>query len=199
MEKYRSRNFILRLYEDDTTHENALKKIMAEYDHIGILHNRDVWTKEDEKKDSTRKAGELKKAHYHIILKFRNAKWNTALAEDLGIEIRHMQEVRNFDNAMMYLLHYNDTDKAQYDITEVFGNLITRLNELLNKKEKSEGEKVVELIQFIRDFEGKLPITVFAKFCAENGYWAEFRRSGAIFCKIIDEHNNYYDEKRTSN
>ena len=48
---------------------------------------------------------------------------------------------------------------------------------------------MVELIQFIRQLEKILSITEFAEHCAKNGYWSEFRRSGAIFVKIIEEHN----------
>lgn len=97
---------------------------------------------------------------------------------------------------MQYLIHYNDKDKAQYSVEEVFGNLKTKLVESINKIEKSEGEKVAELIIFITDREDTISITEFAKYCALNGYWAEFRRSGSIFCKIIEEHNFYIQEKK---
>lgn len=68
--------------------------------------------------------------------------------------------------------------------------------ESINKVEKSEGEKVVELIEFIKNYDGRLSITEFASYCAQNGYWAEFRRSGAIFCKIIDEKNEQFQIKK---
>lgn len=189
-EKYRGRAHLLLLYPDNEQHLEALAKIQKSYDFAGIQHDKDTWTEDDEKKNPEHKAGELKKAHFHVVVRTQNATWNTALCKELGIEEKFCEQAKNIDNALQYLIHYNDTDKATYDIEEVFGSLKTKLKESINKVEKSEGEKVVELIQFIREYDGRLRITDFAEYCAKNGYWSEFRRSGAIFCKIIDEKNN---------
>lgn len=196
MKKYRSRTHMVLLYPDNEDHKKALDKIVKSYDHAGILHYKDSWTAEDEKENSERKAGDLKKAHYHIILRFNQATWSSAICKDLGIMEHYIEPVKNFDNALQYLIHYNDDNKAQYEIDDVFGNLKNRLVESINKISKSEGEKVVELIQFIKSFEGRLSISLFARYCAENGYWAEFRRSATIFLKIIDEHNETYVKRR---
>lgn len=184
-EKYRSRVHMLLLYPDNASHCDAMEKIKASYDYAAILHNKDVT---DE--------GELKKEHWHIVLRFNQAVWSSAICKDLGIEQNFIEDVKRFDNALQYLIHYNDTNKAQYNTDEVFGNLKPKLQESINKVEKSEGEKIVELIEFIKNYDGKLTITDFATFCANNGYWAEFRRSGAIFVKIIDEHNLMQMENR---
>lgn len=185
MQKFRSRTHMLLLYPDNSSHMEALYTIEKSYDYASILHYKDYT--ED---------GELKKAHYHIVVRFNQAKWNTALAKELNIEPNFIQEVRKFDNALQYLIHYNDKDKAQYEIKEVNGSLKTKLIESINKIEKSEGEKVAELIAFITDRNDTISITEFATYCAINGYWAEFRRSGSIFCKIIEEHNYYICEKK---
>lgn len=179
IEKYRARVHMLLLYPDCENHMQALEKIKQSYDYAMILHNRDV-TEE----------GELKKEHYHIVLRFNQAVWNTAIIKDLEIEDRFIEQVRKIDNALQYLLHYNDSDKVQYSIDEVSGNLKTKLIESINKIEKSEGEKVVELIEYIESQEEYISIKKFASYCAKNGYWSEFRRSASIFIKIIDDHNN---------
>ena len=189
MEKYRGRVHMLLLYPDNVQHMEAMQKISKSYDFGAILHDKDYWTEEDEKKNPEHKKGDLKKEHFHVIIRTQNATWNTALCKELGIEEKFCEQAKNIDNALQYLIHYNDTDKATYAIDEVFGSLKTKLTESINKVAKSEGEKVVELIQFIKDYNGKLSITVFAEYCAKNGYWAEFRRSGAIFVKIIEEKN----------
>lgn len=188
-EKYRGRVHLLLLYADNEAHIEALDKISKSYDYAAIQHDKDTWTAEDEAKNPEHKAGELKKPHFHIVLRTQNATWNTALCKELGIEEKFCEQAKNTDNALQYLIHYNDTDKATYSIDEVFGTMRTKLVESINKNEKSEGEKVVELIQFIEEFDGRLRVTDFATYCAKNGYWAEFRRSGAIFCKMIEEHN----------
>lgn len=177
-EKFRDRTLALLLYPDDPSHQQAIEKIKQSYDYALILHDKDV----DED-------GVIKKAHYHVVLRFKNQTWNSAVAKDLGIELNYIQKVRSFDNALQYLIHFNDSDKFQYSIDEVKGNLKSRLKEKINSAEKSEGEKVIDLIDFINSFEKKLTIKEFALYCAENGYWSEFRRSATIFIKIIDEHN----------
>lgn len=189
-EKYRSRVHMLLLYPDCEEHIKALAKIEQSYDYAMILHNRDYWTDEDEKKDPTKTAGLVKKEHWHIVLRFNQAVWSTAICKELGIEHNYIENVKRFDNAIQYLIHYNDTDKAQYSIDEVKGNLKKKLVESINKVEKSEGEKVCELIEYIEKQDYKITLKSFASYCASNGYWAEFRRSASIFIRIIDEHNN---------
>lgn len=178
-EKYRSRVHMLLLYPDNSEHCQAVEKIKQSYDYAMILHNRDV-TEE----------GELKKEHWHIVLRFKQAVWSSAICKELGITENFIEDVKKFDNAIQYLIHYNDSEKAQYTIDEVSGNLKTKLVESINKIDKSEGEKVLELIEYIENQQDKISIKQFAGYCAKSGYWAEFRRSASIFIKIIDEHNN---------
>lgn len=189
IEKYRGRVHMLLLYPDNESHVKALDLLSKSYDYCGILHDRDKWTAEDEAKDSAHKEGELKKAHYHIVVRTKNATWNTALVKDLGIEEKFCEQAKNIDRALQYLIHYNESEKTQYLIDETFGSLQTRLKESITKEEKSEGEKVVELLDYIESNPDKITIRNFASYCAHNGYWAEFRRSATIFIKIIEEHN----------
>lgn len=134
-DKYRSRVHMLLLYPENEQHQKAFEKITKTYDYAAILHNKDYFT-EGEKK------GELKKEHWHIVLRFNQAVWSTAICKDLDIEHNYIENVKRFDNALQYLIHYNDTDKAQYTVDEVQGNLKQKLVESINKVEKSEGEKV---------------------------------------------------------
>lgn len=194
-EKYRSRVHMLLLYPDNPNHAKALEKIPYSYDCAFILHDKDTFTEEDQKKNPDYKAGTLKKAHYHVVLRFNQAVWSSAICKALEIEHTFIEDCKRFENALQYLIHYNDQDKYQYSIDDVKGNLATKLKESINKVEKSEGEKVSELIAFIKGYEGKLSVTEFAEYCAINGYWSEFRRSGAIFCKIIDEQNERRSER----
>lgn len=184
-EKYRSRCHVLLLYPDCPAHVEAIKNIEHSYDYGLILHDKDA----DEK-------GEQKKPHWHVVLRFGQAVWNTAVCKDLGIEDNYIERPRSFDNALLYLVHFNDSDKYQYSPTEVRGSLQKRLYEKINAQDKSEGEKVHDLIVFIKDYDGILSVTSFAEYCAINGYWAEFRRSGAIFINIIKEHNESYQLKK---
>lgn len=195
VEKYRARVHMLLLYPDNDNHVEVLSKIMKSYDYAGITHDKDVWTEEDEKKNPEHKQGTLKKEHIHIVLRTPNATWNTAICKELGLEEKFCEQVKNVDRALQYLLHYNEPDKTQYQLEDVYGGLRTKLAESIQKQEKSEGEKVVELIKYIRESDRIITITDFAEYCAKNGYWSEFRRSGAIFVKIIDENNERFRQK----
>lgn len=185
-EKYRSRVHMLLLYPDNEQHCQAVKKIEQSYDYALILHNKDYYT---ESSDSHIE-GELKKEHWHVVVRFSQARWSSSICKDLCIEENYIEDVKRFDNAIQYLIHYNDSDKAQYSINEVKGNLKQRLIESINKNEKNEGEKVVELINYIDSQNHKISIKAFANYCASQGYWSEFRRSASIFIRMIDEHNN---------
>lgn len=184
MEKYRNRTHLLMLYPEDNTHMEALKKIEKSFDYAYILHDKDC--------DAD---GVVKKPHYHVVLRFPNQMWSSALAKELGVTENYLEEPRSFDNALMYLIHFNDSDKFQYSIEEVKGTLKKRLKEKINGVDKTEGEKVYELIDYIENQADVIRVTAFAKYCASNGYWAEFRRSGMIFCKMIEEHNATIREK----
>ena len=192
-DKYRSRVHCLLLYPEDKTHIQAMEKIKKSYDYAMILHDRDYWTDDDEKANPEHVSGEVKKAHYHVVLRFNNATWSSAICKDLEIEHNYIEDCKKFENALQYLIHYNDSNKAEYSIDEVEGNLKKRLVESINKLEKSEGEKVSELIDYIDNYDSRITIRAFSQYCAVNGYWAEFRRSATIFIKIIEEHNQKFN------
>lgn len=199
-EKYRSRAYFILLYPDNPKHLEVMEKIHQSYEYCAIKHDFDRWTEKDKKKHPDNPdivVGELKKEHFHYLLKFKNDKWNTALSKDLGIEQRFLEKVGNFDKALQYLIHYNDTDKYQYEKDEVFGPMKIKLEESLAKIDKTEGENVEELIEFIENHEGRLTITEFAKHSAKTGKWADFRRAGIIFVKIIEEQQVRYDYEQT--
>lgn len=178
MEKFRSRTFNLVLYEEDKTHRKAIDIIRKNYDYALILHDRDT--------DNT---GVVKKEHYHIVLKFNNAKWNTALAEELGIEVNYIEECRNIKRSLLYLIHYYDNDKFQYNLNDVEGSLKTKLEQLLINEDKTESEKVLEIFEEIDKFDGYIQISIFCKHIAKMGYWDILRRSSGLIIRCIDEHN----------
>ncbi len=186
MEKaFRSRNMGLLLYPEDPSHEKAIELIKV-YDYAMILHDKDI----DED-------GVIKKAHHHVVLRAKNAIWQTALAKELGITPNYIQQIRNEEAALEYLIHFNEEDKHQYDIECVKGPLKRKLIEYVNKDGKSEGEKVQELIDYIESQKKVITITEFASYCAKSGYWDVFRRSAGIYTNIIREHNQeYHDESR---
>lgn len=191
MEKYRSRKFCLLLYPlEDKTHKKALEYIKLNYDYASIVHNKD---KTEE--------GDIKKSHTHVVISCTNAKWNTALAEELGITENYIEKCRSMDNALEYLIHYNDDTKEQYDIEEVQGNLKDKLKRILLNDGKDENMKALELIDYIDNYDGPIDEVEFFKHACEVGMYDVARRSAYILMRIIDKHNHtwtqvqYYQDK----
>lgn len=178
MTKFRARTFCLILYDEDETHTKAIKKIKQSYDYAMICHDRDT----DDK-------GEVLKAHYHVVLKFSNAKWNTALAEELGITENYIEEARNIKRALLYLIHFYDEDKFQYTTEDVTGPLKKKLVEYLRSEGKTESEKVLEILEEIENTDHEITYFAFCKHCASIGYYDVIRRSSSLITKVIDEHN----------
>ena len=96
IEKFRDRKFCLLLYPlEDESHKNAIDVIKRSYDYAMITHDSDL----DE-------VGNLKKTHTHLVIRFNNPVWNSALAKDLGIEINYIQKCRSLERSLLYLVHY---------------------------------------------------------------------------------------------
>lgn len=185
MEKFRSRKVCLMLYpEEDLTHKKALGYIKNNYDYAYIIHDKDF-----------NEVGELKKSHVHVIVQFQNAKWNTAFAEELEITSNYIQPIRNFENCLEYLIHYNDENKYQYEIDEVQGNLKKKLIKYLANDGQDENEKSLSLIDYIENYEGFLSVSNFAKYTCSVGQWDVFRRASGIYLQIIQDHNYKYLKK----
>ncbi len=179
MEKFRAKSFNLVLYPEDETHVQALEKIKSSYDYAYILHDQDI--NED---------GELKKQHYHVVLSFKNAKWNTALADELGITANYIEESRSLKRSLLYLIHYYDENKFQYPVDRVFGSLKRRLETYINGEGKTESEKVIEIFEEIDSIDNYIDYTIFVKHIAKIGYWDVLRRSSFLILRYLDDHNN---------
>lgn len=184
MENYRSRRHCLLLYPDDETHIKALEYIKHNYEHLYILHDKDVYND----------TGELKKPHYHVIVEFKSAKWRSALAKELGITENYIEQVNNYEKALEYLVHFNDDEKFPYSFDEVKGTFKDKLYKFMLNDGKDENEKSMELIEYIVNYPSELSVSAFAYWCAKVGKWDVFRRSSHIFIRIIDEHNEFYNK-----
>lgn len=179
--KFRSRNFMLLLYPDNEEHMLVLEHIKLNYDYAYICHNKDY----DEK-------GEIKKEHIHLFLQTINAKWNTALSEDIKLALNFIQQCKSPNNSLCYLIHYNDDSKFQYDINEVYGTLKTKLVKLLKNDKKDENEKIFELLNYIETSKHIISLVNFSYYCSSIGMWDVFRRASLILIKVLEEHNASY-------
>lgn len=78
-----------------------------------ILHDKDI----DEH-------GNLKEAHWHIMLQFNDSQDTKYIAKWFDIEMQYISKShsKRFDSMLAYLIHYNDGSKFQYSPQEVKAN-----------------------------------------------------------------------------
>lgn len=193
MEKMRSKTFNLMLYPgEDKSHLKALEYIRANYDYAAICHDKDTFEEDITINDVLHKKGEIKKAHYHVVVKFKNAKWSTALASELEIAENYIEVAHDLKRSLLYLIHFYDEDKYQYSVEDVEGTLKRRLKETISNEGKTESEKVMDIFKEIDKCEFKIDFTIFVKHIAEIGYWDVLRRSSSLILRYLDLHNSNY-------
>lgn len=180
VKEIKSRSFTGVWYPDDSTHVSALTHMIQNYKCAYILHDKDI----DEN-------GQLKKPHWHIVFILGSAspRYASGIAKEFQIESNYIQTCKNLNGALRYLIHSDNHDKYQYSIDEVKGELKTRLKECIVNTSESEGERVVDLLDYIESRTEILTTQELSRFCATNGYWDVFRRSGTIFLKCMEEQN----------
>lgn len=131
-----------------------LKKVLIEKNNIikdfcYIIHDKDTYTEIDEKNNPEHKAGSLKPAHIHLLLRFKDnqpQKLNY-IAKWFGIKENFVNKINgSWEDACLYQIHANSEDKYQYDSDEVIANF--DYEEFLTKQEEKEPpiKKVVKRI-----------------------------------------------------
>lgn len=116
----KGRAFAFLIYPDSwPTWESDLRKL-----HMPIvvspLHDRDVWTDDDESRDPEHVAGEPKKPHRHAIISWGNpTTLRNALSTLAPFGVTYVEPVGSYPGYCRYLCHMDDPDKAQYDPEDV--------------------------------------------------------------------------------
>lgn len=182
IENFRGRNIKFLFYPDDATHINALHYINENFNYVAILHDKDI----DED-------GNLKKAHWHVLVCFPNDRWQSKIAKDLGITPNYMRKCEDKNKFARYLLHLDDTDKYQYSPDELVGNIIDKFDFTVGGT--SEDYKIISMIDLLDSAVGSARFTYVdaVRMICGQGMYSTLRRSGSIGNSIINfyvnEHN----------
>lgn len=177
----RSRTWNCLLYPENQEHMEALDRIRSseDFDWVSVLHDCD-----------SNENGELKKAHYHLILKFKNPIENYALAKKLGIKVNYLERTKSWKDSAKYLLHTGCPDKFQYTTDKLDGPLTDKVLRLLQPQE--EGSAVLQISEMIEKTNGYLSTSGLVRMVCEAGLWSHYRRAQNTFSNILREHNSYY-------
>lgn len=180
VKKERSRNWFLLLYPDNPEHVKVLEKIPdLDWEYVGILHDSD-------KLDD----GSPAKPHNHVLLKFKDAVWNTAISESSGLELRFIQKSDNWKRSARYLVHKDHPEKFQYEKTVLYGSMVETAINAINKSDpEEEAAKVMQIIKLITEWPGFIDDADFISKIVEKKLYAEYRRAGSTFNRMVDSHN----------
>ena len=162
---------------------------------VSPLHDRDTWTKRDEKKNPKHKEGELKKPHWHGLVEYPNPTTYEQVVEDFAfIKSKSVKYAKNKAAMALYLCHLASPDKARYAVDEVqeFGGADY-------KDWMAEIENVHATMKEMRSWLKanvaihKWELTEFLDWCDENNdTW-----SRAIDLKCMWPIGNYMDRMRS--
>ena len=134
MPTVRSCEIVSRLQDDNGNpllSLDTVEKVLTEKtpkpikEYAYIVHDRDMYTAEDEKSSPEHKSGSLKPPHILLLLRFeRNQPQKTEfIAKWFNIGENFVSKIRGqWEDAVVYLVHKNAEDKYQYDTEEAFGN-----------------------------------------------------------------------------
>ena len=114
----KSRSWKLLVYPDSAPED--WREILEEEGQrfVCILHDQDVWSERDQKKNAEHRAGEKKKAHYHVLLMFDGqTSYNTVTNICSSINAPIPQPLNGSPNTFMrYMLHLDQRNKHQYPL-----------------------------------------------------------------------------------
>ena len=183
MDKKRFYSFICVIYDDDENFENQMFNLLQEKDVIYIKHDRDV----------NEETGELKKPHYHFVIKLKNACTISALANRVGVGENMVEPIKkNVNAAMRYLIHDKCENKFQYDVKDVKSNsdkLLRKFQDLI-LDETPETDKIITIQDYIDSFDGQyVKLSLLAKHVQKINMWDAYRRNYSIIKDLVSEHN----------
>lgn len=198
-EEIKGRCFQCIIYPDSEDYDcnDVLEDIKIKSVQYAIAyHDKDQYSQvdyenyiEENNKNPDWNIGDPKKPHFHCILIFSNSKQLGLVASMIGIKQNYLQKVENKEGALQYLIHKNNPEKYQYNITDVESNIVKLEKKYFDLDNDMKASNILDEI-IMRSAEGKeVTVTSMALWCVYNNCWDEFRRGQHIFTSIIAEQN----------
>jgi len=185
----RYRTFMLVLYSDDEKYFDYINFIINKefktknFKYCGIVHNHDL----DDK-------GNLKKEHEHIVLYFDNPRTIDSISKEMNLPNQYIEKYSSLKTALLYLLHYNQGDKVQYNFDDTYGDLKNELKKYITNTPSSEEDRVLKLLDIIDNYYKFTSYSTFLRDVCNNGLYDILRRNNYMFLKILDKKNEKFIE-----
>ena len=186
------RAWFIEIYEESVNpnYVNILKNTGYKIA-ISPIHNKDVWTADDEKENPEHVGGSYKKPHRHIIILFngsRKLKDVEPIIESINA-YKHCQVINNKQKAYEYLFHKNDTDKYRYAEENIILLNCTK-NDFLSME-------YVDILNYIDDNNIKTISSLLKQLRKDENYeLLKYVSNNTYFVKsYLDELRKEYDNK----
>lgn len=175
MEK-RFRHFMFLLYPEDKNYNEILQDIKGNFKNWAYITHK---PEEEEKKE-----------HTHLILSLDNARTIDSICKRLEIPTRFCQRVRGLRGACRYLVHKDNEEKTQYDLSDVIvsnsfsSTFFGAFDDLM-----SEPDMLSNIYQFIDDHKSCKAIDVeimLTQFVCSVNYNKVFKRYYNTIVKYIN-------------
>lgn len=172
----RSRNFTFVVYDENVSDVlDKLNSISCTF--IYIKHDKDYDNDNN-----------LKKVHYHFIVCFENARSLDHIKSILNLSF--VEAVNSLKKAVLYLIHFNNSEKTLYSPDEVLGD--TELFFQYYNGSKSETADVQIIFNFLDEYDCIINMSTVTRFVIKSGLWATYRRNYSIIKDYLKDHNNFY-------
>lgn len=94
---------------------------------------------------------EEKQTHYHILIKLENATTVESISKKTGVPFHKIQYVRNVRAMARYLIHFDDPEKIQYNISDIKISKLFERKFLKNFEDLKTEEEMINDIYFFID------------------------------------------------
>lgn len=92
-----------------------------------------------------------KQPHYHILIKLENATTVESISKKTGVPTHKIQYVRNVRAMSRYLIHFDDPEKIQYQISDIKISKLFERKFLKNFEDLKTEEEMINDIYFFID------------------------------------------------
>lgn len=143
----RSENWFLLLYPDNPKHVEILMRVIGRYEYAYILHDKDKFEEETDEENPE------KKAHWHVYVHTGIQKSVMQVCKELlidGENERFIQRAVNKDACIVYMTHYFEHNKHQYDKTEIQTNIRSVVIEAFAKV-MTDTDKMIKVCHIVQN------------------------------------------------
>lgn len=141
--------------------------------------------------------GEVKKSHYHTLVRTGNDMTISAFCKNTGLDSRWVRERNNWQETARYMVHESDSAKEEgkivFPLESLQGNLVEKAKKYIlkkrNKKPKCDDDKgIIQILDYIETFD-YLTTQALVRWCCQEGLYSVYRRAGRIISDCLVEHN----------